>query len=113
MEVLKILVPTVNPTQSKIKPNEAYPDLFKSRSFSRIPIGIDMQMMLLVPHARNIYQGSTKRKKLNEYLVDLTGVPSSMLPLILVASMSLVCLESAEMPWYSYRSDENFNPSSS
>jgi hypothetical protein len=35
-------------------------------------------------------------------LVDLTGVPSSMFPLILSASMSLVWVESAEMPWYSY-----------
>jgi hypothetical protein len=34
-------------------------------------------------------------------LVDFTGVPSSMFPFILSASMSLVWVESAEMPWYS------------
>ena len=40
-------------------------------------------------------------------LVDFTGTSSSMLPLILEASMSLVCVESAEMPWYSWMMGSN------
>ena len=35
-------------------------------------------------------------------LVEWTGAEGSMVPLILLASMSLVWVESAEMPWYSW-----------
>jgi hypothetical protein len=43
----------------------------------------------------------------NLILVEWTGAEGSIVPTILLASISLVCVELAEIPWYSWISGSN------